>query len=62
MKRPDTPFPPWLYYIAIKLVVIGVAVLLAPYFVCDDIPVSGAISSIRPCATAPDQRRRLHAS
>jgi hypothetical protein len=30
MKRPDTPFPRhWLYYIAIKLVVIALAVLLA---------------------------------
>ena len=30
MKRPDTPFPRhWLYYIAIKLVVIVAAVLLA---------------------------------
>ena len=30
MRRPDTPFPRhWLYYIAIKLVVIVVAVLLA---------------------------------
>jgi uncharacterized membrane protein len=30
MKRPDTPFPRhWLYYIAIKIVVIAVAVLVA---------------------------------
>jgi hypothetical protein len=30
MKRPDTPFPRhWLYYIAIKMVVIVVAVLAA---------------------------------
>jgi hypothetical protein len=29
MKRPDTPFPRhWLYYIAIKIVVIAAAVLL----------------------------------
>ena len=29
MKRPDTPFPRhWLYYIALKLVVIAVAVAL----------------------------------
>ena len=29
MKRPDTPFPRhWLYYIALKLVVIGVALAL----------------------------------
>jgi hypothetical protein len=33
MKRPDTPFPRhWLYYIAIKLVVIVVAVLLALHY------------------------------
>ncbi len=30
MKRPDTPFPRhWLYYIAIKIVVIAAAVALA---------------------------------
>ena len=30
MKRPDTPFPRhWLYYIAIKLVVIALAVFIA---------------------------------
>jgi len=30
MERPDTPFPRhWLYYIAIKLVVITLAVLIA---------------------------------
>jgi hypothetical protein len=30
MKRPDTPFPRhWLYYIALKLVVIVLAALLA---------------------------------
>lgn len=30
MNRPDTPFPRhWLYYIAIKLVVLGVAVYVA---------------------------------
>jgi hypothetical protein len=30
MKRPDTPFPRhWLYYIAIKFVVIALAVALA---------------------------------
>ena len=30
MKRPDTPFPRhWLYYIALKIVIIGVAVALA---------------------------------
>lgn len=30
MKRPDTPFPRhWLYYIAIKIVVLAVAVLVA---------------------------------
>jgi hypothetical protein len=29
MKRPDTPFPRhWLYYIALKLVVIAIAVAL----------------------------------
>jgi hypothetical protein len=33
MKRPDTPFPRhWLYYIAIKLVVIVIAVLLALHY------------------------------
>jgi uncharacterized membrane protein YidH (DUF202 family) len=33
MKRPDTPFPRhWLYYIAIKLVVVVVAVLLALHY------------------------------
>ena len=32
MKRPDTPFPRhWLYYIALKYVVIAAAVLLALY-------------------------------
>jgi hypothetical protein len=36
MKRPDTPFPRhWLYYIALKMVVIVVAILLAlHYFLC----------------------------
>ena len=30
MKRPDTPFPRhWLYYIALKIVIIAVAVALA---------------------------------
>jgi len=30
MKRPDTPFPRhWLYYIAIKVVIIVVAIVLA---------------------------------
>ena len=30
MKRPDTPFPRhWLYYIALKLVLIAIAVALA---------------------------------
>ena len=30
MKRPDTPFPRhWLYYIAIKLVILAVAIVLA---------------------------------
>ena len=30
MKRPETPFPRhWLYYIAIKLVLIAIAVALA---------------------------------
>jgi uncharacterized membrane protein len=30
MKRPDTPFPRhWLYYIAIKIVVLAVAILVA---------------------------------
>ena len=30
MKRPDTPFPRhWLYYIALKLVIIAVAIGLA---------------------------------
>jgi hypothetical protein len=29
MKRPDTPFPRhWLYYIALKFVVLGVALAL----------------------------------
>ncbi len=29
MKRPDTPFPRhWLYYIALKLVIIAVAVAI----------------------------------
>ena len=33
MDRPDTPFPRhWLYYIAIKLVVIALAVVLALYY------------------------------
>ena len=33
MRPPDTPFPRhWLYYIAIKLVVIALAVLLALYY------------------------------
>jgi hypothetical protein len=33
MRRPDTPFPRhWLYYIALKLVVIVLAVLLAMYY------------------------------
>ena len=32
MKRPDTPFPKhWFYYIVLKFVVIGAAVLLALY-------------------------------
>lgn len=32
MKRPDTPFPRhWLYYIALKLIIIAAAVLLALY-------------------------------
>ena len=32
MKRPDTPFPRhWLYYIALKFVVIVAALLLAFY-------------------------------
>jgi hypothetical protein len=32
MKRPDTPFPRhWLYYIALKLILIAAAVLLALY-------------------------------
>jgi hypothetical protein len=32
MHRPDTPFPRhWLYYIALKIVVIAAAVLLALY-------------------------------
>jgi len=30
MKRPDTPFPRhWLYYIALKIVLIAVAVAIA---------------------------------
>jgi hypothetical protein len=30
MKRPDTPFPRhWLYYIAIKLVILAAAIVLA---------------------------------
>jgi hypothetical protein len=30
MRRPDTPFPRhWLYYIALKLLVIAIAVALA---------------------------------
>jgi hypothetical protein len=30
MKRPDTPFPRhWLYYIVLKMAVIGVAVVVA---------------------------------
>jgi len=34
MKRPDTPFPRhWLYYIAIKLLVIAVAIVLALRYV-----------------------------
>jgi hypothetical protein len=33
MKRPDTPFPRhWLYYIALKMVVIVVAILLALHY------------------------------
>jgi len=33
MKAPETPFPRhWLYYIAIKLVVIALAVLVALYY------------------------------
>ena len=33
MKRPETPFPRhWLYYIALKIVVITAAVLLALYY------------------------------
>jgi hypothetical protein len=32
MKRPDTPFPRhWLYYIALKLILLAAAVLLALY-------------------------------
>ena len=32
MKRPETPFPRhWLYYIALKLIVIAAAVALALY-------------------------------
>jgi hypothetical protein len=32
MTRPDTPFPRhWLYYIALKLIVIAAAVALALY-------------------------------
>lgn len=34
MKRPDTPFPRhWLYYVAIKLAVIAIAVALGLKFV-----------------------------
>jgi hypothetical protein len=30
MKRPDTPFPRhWLYYIALKLIIIAIAIYLA---------------------------------
>jgi uncharacterized membrane protein len=33
MKRPDTPFPRhWLYYIALKFVVLAAAILLALYY------------------------------
>jgi hypothetical protein len=33
MKRPDTPFPRhWLYYIFIKLLVLGAAVALALWY------------------------------
>ncbi len=33
MKRPDTPFPRhWLYYIALKIVIIAAALLLALYY------------------------------
>jgi hypothetical protein len=33
MKRPDTPFPRhWLYYIAIKLVILGAAILFALHY------------------------------
>ena len=33
MKRPDTPFPRhWIYYIAIKLVVIALAAAAAFYY------------------------------
>lgn len=33
MKRPDTPFPRhWLYYIALKIIVIAAAILLALYY------------------------------
>jgi hypothetical protein len=33
MKRPDTPFPRhWLYYIVLKIVVIGGAVALALWY------------------------------
>ena len=33
MTKPDTPFPRhWLYYIALKIAVLAVAVLLALYF------------------------------
>lgn len=33
MKRPDTPFPRhWIYYIALKFVVIVAAILLALYY------------------------------
>jgi hypothetical protein len=32
MKRPDTPFPRhWLYYIALKLILLAAAILLALY-------------------------------
>jgi len=32
MTKPETPFPKhWLYYIALKYIVIGAAVLLAVY-------------------------------
>ena len=33
MKRPDTPFPRhWIYYIAIKLVVIALGIAAALYY------------------------------